>query len=147
MQGFQRGTYFHSGSSLIPPEAEFVLDVEKGDDCSIPTHVFRRCVGKQAPFAPHAQRLLVASLKSAKADGGGKHDPASKAVPKAKAKRDPKPKSSPKKKKTKAETKDGNETAEAKPKQKTPYALAKDAFMLKFLGSNNPSIQDSSCML
>lgn len=112
--------------------------MEKVEDCEIPTQVFRRCVGKQSPYTPHAQRLLVASLKAAKAEGGGKLDPNGKPQPKEKATaKKPKSKASPKKKKQV----DGDETVAAKPKQpkqKTPYALAKDAYMLKFLGGNNP---------
>lgn len=104
---------------------------------SIPATVLTRCVGKQSPAAPHRQRLLVASAKAAKADKGdasnsGKakqpstsndtNDPKSEVAAKAA------PKKQSKRKEPKAEPKD--------PKEKTPYAIAKEAFMETSLGSS-----------
>ena len=54
-------------------KAPFELEV-KGVS-GIPEAVLRRCTGKQRPVVPHKQRLLVASIKEAKADSKGKRDP------------------------------------------------------------------------
>ena len=92
-----------------------------------------RVVGKQTPVAPHSQRLLVAALKEAKmngtgGDGGDNKRCKAKAKPKAKAKG---------KTNSKKTTPAPKAAAEQKvPREKTPYGLAKDAFMLKLLVSN-----------
>ena len=94
-----------------------------------------RVVGKQAPVAPHSQRLLVAALKEAKTNGSGDGDdgkPPKVAKGKAKAKAKAKAKTTAKK-----TTPVPKAAAEKKaPREKTPYTLAKDAFMLKLLVSN-----------
>ena len=100
---------------------------------SIPPEVLHRVVGKQTPVAPHAQRLLVAALKEAKingtgGDGGNKLAKADKGKPKAKAKAKTTSKKTIPVPKAAAEKKP--------PREKTPYTLAKDAFMSKLLVSN-----------
>ena len=64
-------------SKLAPlSEAPFELDLTSTPiESSIPVDVLRRCSGKQAPPAPHKQRLLVAAAKEAKAEAKGKADP------------------------------------------------------------------------
>ena len=105
---------------------EFQLDIGKPVS-SIPPAVLKRCFGKQKPVVPHAQRLLVAARKDAKApaskgDGGkgkGKSKSKSKsgkggAAPKAKAKVKA------------AKSKDDTDT-------KSAYAVAKANFMKALL--------------
>ena len=127
------------GSYQRNTEAPFNVELNKDVALGVPPAVLQRCVGKQTPVTPHAQRLLVASMKEAKADGKGSKDPTK---PKAKAKGTPKPKAKSKSEKPdkvakaskpKAEKTEKTEKTERK---KTPYGLAKDAYMLKFLGSN-----------
>ena len=125
---------FEFSKPAIPEEP---FDLKVGTPVSsLPPEVIRRRTGKQSPVAPHAQRLLVAHAKEAKAElkgsgkgnkgtgkgkgkskgkGKGKADKVNKKTnpkAKAKAKADPKPK--------------------AEPKQKSPYASAKAVFMDKF---------------
>lgn len=90
-----------------------------GLPASVPPEVIKRVSGKQAPPAPHRQRLLVASVKEAKAEAKGKQDPSTGPEPKAKAK-------------SKAKAKTTKRDPE-KPREKTPYAEAKDKFIAKFL--------------
>lgn len=80
----------------------------------IPAEVTHRCTGKQAPIAPHAQRLLVASTKAAKTQGKG-----AKGKPKAKGK-------------SKAKPKKGKGASNAQ-KNPSAYAQAKAAYMLELL--------------
>ena len=87
----------------MPIKAEFILENAGEPSSSIPPVVIMRCFGKQKPLAPHAQRLLLASRKEAKAPKA-----------KAKGKANPKPKTK----------KPGDDS-----KEKTPYALAKMKFM------------------
>ena len=102
-------------------------------DSSIPVDVMHRVVGKQAPVAPHSQRLLVAALKEAKTNGSGDGDDGKpRKAAKGKAKAKAKAKTTAKK-----TTPVPKAAAEKKaPREKTPYTLAKDAFMLKLLVSN-----------
>ena len=85
----------------------------------IPASITHRCTGKQAPIAPHAQRMLVASTKAAKTQGVTEKGKPSKPKPKAKGKAKGKPK----------------KDKEASDPRKTPsaYAQTKAAYMLKFL--------------
>ena len=113
-------------------EAPFTLD-PNGQVAGVSSEVLRRCFGKQSPITPHAQRLLVAASKEA-----GVPKPA---APKTKAKAKAKPKAAPKgktgkEKASQEKSKGGKEKAtKAKSREKTPYALAKDAFMAEFLGA------------
>ena len=57
-------------------KAPFELDLTSTPvESSIPEAVLHRVSGKQAPPAPHKQRLLVAAAKEAKAEAKGKADP------------------------------------------------------------------------
>ena len=68
-------------------KAPFELDLTSTPvESSIPEAVLHRVSGKQAPPAPHKQRLLVAAAKEAKAEAKGKADPKEAKKPKAKAK-------------------------------------------------------------
>ena len=100
----------------MPIKAKFTLEIAGEPSSSIPPVVLMRCFGKQKPLAPHAQRLLLASRKEAKAPKA-----------KAKGKANPKPKG---KKPTKGPAA-GDDS-----KEKTPYALAKMKFMDQSLVQN-----------
>lgn len=91
----------------------------------------RRCFGKQTPITPHAQRLMVASVKEAKAEAKGKGKSNDDGQKKSKKKNN---KDSPSKSKAKAKAKANKKTKDAEPKKKTPYAEAKIAFFTKFPG-------------
>ena len=114
----------------------------------IPSAVIKRCTGKQSPVAPHSQRLLVAATKPSKANGNGSLDPSATTKPKAKAKPKGNAKASGAPKKTlgshkdppatdaKKDIKKGATPASSSQKhEKTAYAIEKDAFMEKSLGS------------
>lgn len=94
-------------------EAEFSLDVATPQS-SIPAVVLTRVFGKQKPITPHAQRLLVAARKEARA---------------------PKPKTSSEGKgKGRGKGRGKGKASKARgAKPKTPYSLAKDEFMNKLL--------------
>ena len=112
----------------ISSEAPFEMELNPTVGSTIPSNVMTRVRGKQCPVVPHAQRLLVAATKEAKAEkgkgkgkkgkgkgkggGGGKHKP----KPKTKGK----PKSKPVK------------PVESEPKPKTAYADAKSVYMEQF---------------
>ena len=114
----------------------------------IPGEVLKRCFGKQTPCTPHAQRLLVAATKEAKAEkkGQGKGKSGKGKPGKGKDKVDETKVAKPGKGKG-----DGvaNQTvddepvtppsvpegaAEVKKRKKTPYAEAKDAYIERPLG-------------
>lgn len=108
-------------------KAAFQLHIPDDVGSSIPSDVIARCSGKQAPAAPHRQRLLVAAKKVPKADAE-KVNPGTTKTTKPTAKGKAKAKA-----KTKAKSK--KKSASKKAGEKTAYSVAKDAFMKKFLGS------------
>jgi cell pole-organizing protein PopZ len=121
-------------------KAPFELDLTSTPvESSIPEAVLHRVSGKQAPPAPHKQRLLVAAAKEAKAEAKGKADPKEAKKPKAKAKGKAKCKAkstNEAKPETSPDT-PGSTDAVAEPpqpKEKTSYMLAKEKFVDKFLG-------------
>lgn len=114
----------------------------------IPPSVLQRCVGKQRPITPHAQRLLVAACSEAKSEGNGTRDPkkkdkGNKPKAKASAKSKAKAKPQPKKKVEKPNPAGANDLPipqmgcrlPPECRSKTPYATAKDEFIKKSLGS------------
>lgn len=109
-------------------KAAFQLHIPDDVGSSIPSDVIARCSGKQAPAAPHRQRLLVAAKKVPKADAE-QVKPGTKKANKPKA---TKPKATGK---AKAKAKSKKKSASKKAGEKTAYSIAKDAFMNKFLGS------------
>lgn len=115
-------------------KASFNLELNEVTGSSIPAEVLRRCTGKQSPAAPHRQRLLVASAKAAKAEKGdpnnnGKTKPSSKNSGGNHPESEVAEKAEPKKRSKRP-------TEDDKPKEKTPYAIAKESFMEKSLGSS-----------
>ena len=111
-------------------ESEEPFDLDLGGpmpESSIPPAVLQRCNGKQTPVAPHAQRLLVAASKAAKAPSKVPKEPA---VKKPTGKGDGKRKAAAKAKPANTES----AAAEPEPKQKSPYSLAKAMFVAEFLG-------------
>ena len=127
-------------SSIPISEAPFELDLTSTPvESSIPAAVLTRVSGKQAPPAPHKQRLLVAAAKEAKAEAKGKADPqeVKKPKPKAKGKAKSKAKST-----TEAKPETSPDTPRStdavaeppQPREKTFYMLAKANFVDVFLG-------------
>ena len=107
-------------SYLVESEAPFNLDMQ-APLSRVPADVLKRCCGKQAPIAPHRQRLLIAASKEAtledtKKNGKGNNQ---------------KPKAAPKPKKVKQDP--PKASGEAASKNKTPYTEAKTIFINKFL--------------
>ena len=105
-------------------------------ESSIPDAVLRRCVGKQTPVTPHAQRLLVASMKEAKMPQPGEAPGKLAAKAKAKSKASAKPKAPSKPKVSKPKATPAAKSGAAPKGEKTPYALAKDAYVAEFLVSS-----------
>lgn len=108
-------------SYLVESEAPFNLEV-KAPLSSVPEAVMKRCWGKQAPIAPHRQRLLIAGCKEATLEDAKKQDKPVKPKAPAKPKKVKQDKQVPPK-----------PSGEAASKNKTPYAEAKTIFINKFL--------------
>ena len=135
-------------------KAPFDLEATKAPGSAIPAVVLTRCFGKQTPVTPHAQRLLVAHAKEVKQEKkvekekksawnkGKGHG--SKVEQGAGAKKEKK-NASKKKNANPEDSKDSSGAAETAPKTKTPYALAKDQFMDKFLASTQSGLYPYIC--
>lgn len=108
-------------SYLVESEAPFNLEV-KAPLSSVPEAVMKRCWGKQAPIAPHRQRLLIAGCKEATLEDAKKQEKPVKPKAPAKPKKVKQDKQVPPK-----------PSGEAASKNKTPYAEAKTIFINKFL--------------
>ena len=116
------------------PEATFTLD-PAGQVSSVPASVQNRIFGKQTPINPHAQRLLVAASKPAKPAEPKNPAKVTKTSTKTKAK-DSKAAKAKDSKAAKAKESKAAKVKDSKAKtskEKTPYALAKDAYMLMLL--------------